>query len=146
MKSSQSTSDCEVAPHATPCTRPLSIKRRTAFSKCPDLSKPCLILSRILATMSRVERNTMLRDLAQSVNRYTEHAFGSSPYPTAIREISLLRADQAARPAQCLIKPALCMSFQGTKWATFEKKRYQYEAGQALVVSAGSSSSGDSRG
>ena len=109
-----------------------NISRRTARLKCPDLSNICLILSRILSNMSLPERSAMVQDLARSARRYTEHAFGSSPYPTAIREVSFLRADQAGGPDQCLIKPALCMSLQGTKWATFGKKGYKYEAGRRL--------------
>ena len=46
----------------------------------------------------------------------------------------MLRSDQANRPAHCLFKPALYMTVQGAKWATFGEKRYTFEAGQALMV------------
>ena len=85
--------------------------------------------------MTTSERGAILRDLARSVQDHTELAIGNSPYPTAITEISLLRAKHAGSAAQCLIKPALYMTLQGTKWATFDEKRYTYEAGKALVVS-----------
>jgi len=86
--------------------------------------------------MSLLEQDELknLHDLAQKVRQYTEDAVGSSPFPTAIRGLSILRTDQANRPAQCLIEPALCMSLEGAKWATFGEKCYKYEAGQALVV------------
>jgi len=33
-----------------------------------------------------------------------------------------------------LFKPALYMTLQGAKWATFGEKRYKFAAGQALMV------------
>jgi AraC-like DNA-binding protein len=45
----------------------------------------------------------------------------------------MLRSDHA-EPAQCPIMPALYMTLQGAKSATFGKKRYDFGAGQALVV------------
>lgn len=86
--------------------------------------------------MGLVEKDelTALHDLAQRVQQYTEYAVGRSPFQTAIEGLSVLRSDQADRPAQCLIEPALYMSLQGAKWATFGEKRYKYGVGQALVV------------
>jgi AraC-like DNA-binding protein len=75
-----------------------------------------------------------LLDLAQSLRQYTEGADGSNTFPTAIEGLSILRSDQANRPAHCLFKPALYMTLQGAKWATFGKKRYKFAAGQALMV------------
>jgi hypothetical protein len=48
--------------------------------------------------------------------------------------LSILRSDQANQPAHCVIKPALYMTVQGTKWAAFAEKRYEFEEGQALMV------------
>jgi len=86
--------------------------------------------------MSLLEQNESrnLQELAQSVRQYTAAADGSDTFPTAIEGLSILRSDQANRPAQCLIKPALYMTLQGAKWATFGAKRYKFEAGQALMV------------
>jgi AraC-like DNA-binding protein len=75
-----------------------------------------------------------LQELAQSLRHYTEGADGSGTFPTAIEGLSILRSDQANRPAHCLFKPALYMTLQGAKWATFGEKRYKFEAGQALMV------------
>ncbi|WP_158823739.1 AraC family transcriptional regulator [Granulicella sp. S156] len=75
-----------------------------------------------------------LQELAQSVRQYTEGADGSAPLPTAIEGLRFLRSDQANRPAHCLFKPALYMTLQGAKWATFGEKRYKFAAGQGLMV------------
>ena len=75
-----------------------------------------------------------LQELAQSVRQYTEGADGSAPLPTAIEGLRFLRSDQANRPAHCLFKPALYMTLQGAKWATFGEKRYKCAAGQGLMV------------
>jgi len=75
-----------------------------------------------------------LQELARCVRQHTEDAAGSSPFMTAIEGLSLLRSDHANQPAHCLIKPSLYMTLQGAKWATFGEKRYEYRAGQALVV------------
>jgi hypothetical protein len=86
--------------------------------------------------MSRLERHASrnLQELAQGVRQYTEGADGRDIFPTAIEGLSMLRSDQANRPAHCLFKPALYMTVQGAKWATFGEKRYTFEAGQALMV------------
>jgi AraC-like DNA-binding protein len=80
----------------------------------------------------RESRN--LKELAQSVRQYTESADGSAPSPTAIDGLRFLRSNQANRPGHCLFKPALYMTLQGAKWATFGEKRYKFAAGQALMV------------
>jgi AraC-like DNA-binding protein len=80
----------------------------------------------------RESRN--LKELAQSVRQYTEGGDGSTPLPTAIEGLRFLRSDQANRPGHCLFKPALYMTLQGAKWATFGEKRYKFAAGQGLMV------------
>jgi len=40
----------------------------------------------------------------------------------------MLRSDQANRPAHCLFKPALHMTLQGAKWATFGEKRFSIKS------------------
>jgi AraC-like DNA-binding protein len=86
--------------------------------------------------MSRLEphESRTLRELVQSLHQYTEAADGSDTFSTAIDGLSILRSDQANRPAHCLFKPALYMTLQGAKWATFGEKRYRFAAGQALMV------------
>jgi AraC-like DNA-binding protein len=86
--------------------------------------------------MSLVEKDEWrnLHELARMVRQYTEGADGSAPLPTAIEGLRFLRSDQRNRPGYCLFKPALYMTLQGAKWATFGEKRYKFAAGHALMV------------
>ena len=86
--------------------------------------------------MSRLEQSDSrtLRELVQSLRQYTEGVDGRNTFRTAIEGLSILRSDQMNRPAHCLFKPALYMTLQGAKWATFDGKRYKVAAGQALMV------------
>ncbi len=77
----------------------------------------------------------MLDDLVAAVTRYTAGQRGESPFATAIDGLVILRSNQERSPAHILFKPSLCMVLQGRKWAIFGDKRYDYRAGQALVVS-----------
>lgn len=76
----------------------------------------------------------MLDALVKSVKRYTEGQNGPSPFVTAIPGLTLLRADHEKRPSHLIYKPALCIVVQGAKWTTFGDRRFEYRAGQALVV------------
>ncbi|PMS17677.1 AraC family transcriptional regulator [Trinickia dabaoshanensis] len=77
----------------------------------------------------------MTRALVESVKRYTESQSGQSPFVTPIEGVTILRSDHERHPSHLLMKPALCVVVQGAKWTTFGGKRYDYRAGQALVVS-----------
>lgn len=77
----------------------------------------------------------MLNALAEAVTHYTDAHEGSSPFPTAVPGLTLLRSDQAKQPHYLVYKPALCIVVQGAKWAMFGDRRLDYRAGQALVVS-----------
>lgn len=77
----------------------------------------------------------MTRALIESVKRYTERQGGESPFVTPIDGVTILRADRERHPSHLVMKPALCVVVQGAKWSTFGGKRYDYRAGQALVVS-----------
>ncbi|MGG1949073.1 AraC family transcriptional regulator [Trinickia sp. NRRL B-1857] len=77
----------------------------------------------------------MTRALIESVKRYTERQGGQSPFVTPIDGVTILRADRERHPSHLVMKPALCVVVQGAKWTTFGGKRYDYRAGQALVVS-----------
>jgi AraC-like DNA-binding protein len=79
-------------------------------------------------------RARCLEDLAQSLRDYTDNRATSNPYPTAIDGFVVLRSDQPRLPSYRLFRPALCIAVQGTKWATFGDRRYEYHAGQAMVV------------
>ncbi len=77
----------------------------------------------------------MLDDLIAAVTRYTDRQSGESPFATAIDGLTILRSNQERAPAHLIFKPALCLVLQGAKWAIFGDRRYDYRAGQALVVS-----------
>jgi AraC-like DNA-binding protein len=79
-------------------------------------------------------RSKDLQELARSIRLYTEGTDGSDPIPTAIEGLRFLRSNHAGRPGYCLFKPALYMTMQGAKWATFSEKRYKFAAGQGLMV------------
>lgn len=77
----------------------------------------------------------MLDALIDAVMRYTDAQSGESPYPTAVDGLTILRSNRTKPPAHLIFKPALCMVLQGAKWALFGGKRFDYRAGEALVVS-----------
>ncbi len=77
----------------------------------------------------------MMDTLIAAVTRYTDAQPGDSPFATAIDGLTILRSNHEKPPAHLIFKPALCLVLQGAKWAIFGDKRYDYRAGQALVVS-----------
>lgn len=72
--------------------------------------------------------------LAQALRLYTDSRATTSPYLTAIEGFVVLRSDQPKLPSYRLFQPALCIAIQGSKWATFGDLRYEYNPGQAMVV------------
>jgi AraC-like DNA-binding protein len=76
----------------------------------------------------------MLEKFAEEVKRYTEAQAGSSPFITSVPGLTLLRSDRVKRTNHLIYKPALCIVAQGAKWTTFGDRRFEYRAGQALVV------------
>ena len=76
----------------------------------------------------------MTDDLAHSVLRYTDQQSGKSPFATAIAGLTILRSDHPKPLSHMIIKPALCITLQGAKWTAFGERRFDYGAGQALVV------------
>ncbi len=77
----------------------------------------------------------MLNELVEAVRRYTDSQAGKSPFLTVIEGLAILRSDHERRPNHLIFKPALCITVQGAKWAIFGDKRFEYRAGQALLVS-----------
>jgi AraC-like DNA-binding protein len=78
----------------------------------------------------------MSNGLVEVVKRYTDTRAGEeSPFVTAIEGLIILRSDHQKHPSHLIMKPALCVVVQGAKWTLFGDKRYDYKAGQALVVS-----------
>jgi AraC-like DNA-binding protein len=102
----------------------------------PRVALSCLFLSRKLVYMAAAKdrRTQYLDDLALALGRYTDSRATTNPYPTAIDGFVVLRSDQPKLPSYRLFRPALCIAVQGTKWATFGDRRYEYRAGQAMVV------------
>ena len=85
--------------------------------------------------MERRKERTVLNELGKAVRRYTDAQVGESPFRTAIEGLTILRSDHEKRPHHLIFKPALCIVVQGAKWAIFGDRRFEYRAGQALVVS-----------
>ncbi|WP_144109521.1 AraC family transcriptional regulator [Paraburkholderia sp. BCC1886] len=78
--------------------------------------------------------------LIECVKRYTERqteqrVAQTGPFMTAIDGMAVLRSDHKKNPSHLIMRPALCVVVQGAKWSTFGDRRYDYRAGQALVVS-----------
>ncbi len=73
--------------------------------------------------------------LLEAVTRYTNARGRQNLFTTAIPGFTILRADQPKPPAHRIFKPALCLVVQGAKWTAFGHQRFDYRAGQALVVS-----------
>jgi AraC-like DNA-binding protein len=73
--------------------------------------------------------------LAELIKRYTEAQPGQSPFFTAVGGLTILCSDHQRRANPLVYKPALCITVQGAKSATFGDQRHHYSAGQALLVS-----------
>jgi AraC-like DNA-binding protein len=76
----------------------------------------------------------MFEELVRAVRRHTDTQAGESPFATAIQGLTILRSDQEKQPNHLIFKPALCLVVQGGKWTMFGDKRFDYRAGQALIV------------
>ncbi len=77
----------------------------------------------------------MAETLLEAITRYVEGRGGRSPFAITIPGLTILRSERPKPPSHRILKPALCVVVQGAKWTTFGNKRYDYRAGQALVVS-----------
>src|ERR1700689_2765196 len=77
----------------------------------------------------------MLDELVEVVRRYTDAQAGESPFATAIEGLTILRSNHERRPNHRIFRPAFCITVQGAKSAIFGDQRFDYRAGQALVVS-----------
>jgi AraC-like DNA-binding protein len=86
-------------------------------------------------TLSTSRDPLMLDALIDAVTRYTDAQPGANPFVTAIDGLTILRSKLETRPNHLIHKPALCIVVQGAKSTTFGNRRFDYKAGQALVVS-----------
>ncbi len=77
----------------------------------------------------------MLNLLQEAAARYTDLQVGPGPFETAVPGLTLVRSDRENRTNFHICKPALCIVVQGAKWTMFGETRFDYHAGQALVVS-----------
>ena len=78
----------------------------------------------------------MPETLLQAVRRHVRtRRPGQDLFETVVPGLLLLRANHPRPPSHRLFKPALCVVVQGAKWTTFGRQRFDYRAGQALVVS-----------
>jgi AraC-like DNA-binding protein len=77
----------------------------------------------------------MSNTLADIVKRHTDAQPAQSPVETPVPGLTFLRSDHRKHPSHLIFKPALCVVVQGAKWTTFGGQRFDYKAGQALVVS-----------
>ena len=75
-------------------------------------------------------------ELIALLHRYTNDKRENRLYPTPVEGVCTLRSDPLVQSVQCMIKPALCITIQGDKSATFGSKLYEYRAGNGLVVTA----------
>ena len=76
----------------------------------------------------------MSQQLAEIVRRHTDGREGYVATP--IKGFAFLRADRRQQhPTHLVSRPVLCMVAQGAKCSVFGSRRYDYRAGQALVVS-----------
>jgi AraC-like DNA-binding protein len=73
--------------------------------------------------------------LREAVTRYTDAQSGASPFVTPVPGLTILRSNEEKMPSHLIFKPALCLVVQGAKWTMFGDTRFDYRAGQALVVS-----------
>ncbi len=76
----------------------------------------------------------MAGELVDILMRYTAAQDGPGPFATAIEGVTVLRSDRERQPNHIIVKPALCIVVQGAKWTAFGAQRFDYRAGQALVV------------
>ncbi len=84
---------------------------------------------------SLADRGTShLPELIALVDEYTDSKKACGPYATAIDGVSILRSDPLMQPSQCMVKPALSITLQGEKAATFGAKLHRYGAGYGLVT------------
>ena len=73
--------------------------------------------------------------LVEAVRRFTEDQPGEGPFVRVIEGLSILRSDHEKPPNHVIFQPALCIVVQGAKWVMFGDRRFDYRAGQAVVVS-----------
>ena len=88
-------------------------------------------------THDDLERQRLLRDLANALRTFTDKAKLrplDGYYDTPAEGLVVLRSDRTLKPIHRISKPALWISVQGLKWAVVGKQRFDYSAGEALLI------------
>ena len=73
-------------------------------------------------------------ELLSAVRQFVDAQTGESPFLTAIDGLAILRSNHGRKPSHLVFRPSLCLVVQGAKQTMFGSKRFEYRAGQALVV------------
>ncbi|AYD02404.1 AraC family transcriptional regulator [Neorhizobium sp. NCHU2750] len=76
----------------------------------------------------------MMDELIAEIRRYTDRKPGENIYFTPINTVAILRSDYPKPPAHRMSQPSMCIVVQGAKWANFGGNRFEYKAGEALVI------------
>lgn len=88
-------------------------------------------------TPDEVERQRLLRDLTGALRTFTDRAQVrplDGYYDTPAEGLIVLRSDRTLEPIHRISKPALWISVQGLKWAIVGRQRFDYSAGDALLI------------
>ena len=76
-----------------------------------------------------------MRTLAQAIDQYIGARAGASPHATAIEGLTIIASKREGLPTHFVQAPSLCLVVRGSKWTTFGDRRFDYGAGEALIVS-----------
>ena len=88
-------------------------------------------------TNDELERQRLLRELTDALLKFTDKAKVrplDGYYDTPAEGLVVLRSDRTLNPIHRISKPALWISVQGLKWAVVGKQRFDYRAGEALLI------------
>ena len=76
-----------------------------------------------------------MQTLAHAIDRHLEDRPDGGSYATAIEGLTFIRARRERLPTHFVQAPSLCLVVRGSKWTSFGDRRFDYRAGEALVVS-----------
>ncbi len=119
--------------------RVFSSEDQVLFDK-PDLNVPLHQiedqLRRVCGDADRLSISTLVIENDHSLT-FTDRA-GKRPldgyYETPAEGLIVLRSDRTLAPIHRISKPALWISVRGSKWAVVGEQRFDYSAGEALLI------------
>ncbi len=88
-------------------------------------------------TNDELERQRLLRELTDALRAFTDKAKVrplDGYHETPVEGLVVLRSDHRMEPIHRISKPALWIVVQGLKWAVVGKQRFDYSAGEALLI------------